>query len=82
MAEQTNTATRPKEILTSAEAAKYLGVSLGYLYKLTHTRAIPHSKPGGKLCYFRLADVEAWATRNRIATIDEINSEAQARAKM
>lgn len=78
MTEQTNLATKPKQILTSAETAAFLGISLSYLEKLTSRRMIPYSKPGGKLRYFRLEDVIAWATRNRIATIDEINSEAQA----
>lgn len=81
MAEQTNSAT-PKQILTSAETAAYLGISLSYLEKLTHRRKIPYSKPGGKLRFFRLEDVEAWATSNRIATIDEIKAEAQARTKL
>ena len=68
---------KSKQILTSAEVAEYLGVSRGYVYKLSHRRELPHSKPGGKLCFFRLEDVEAWATRNRIATLDEILAKAR-----
>ena len=41
-----------KEVLTSDEAAKYMGVSKSYLYKLTMRQQIPHYKPIGKMCYF------------------------------
>lgn len=50
-----------KEILTSAEVADILGMSMSYLYKLTMKCEIPHYKPLGKLCYFRRSEIEAWA---------------------
>ena len=34
-------------MLTSEEAAKYLGVTTGYLYKLTMRKKIPYYKPFG-----------------------------------
>lgn len=65
-----------KEVLTSEEAARYLGVSMSYLYKLTMNRAIPHYKPLGKKCYFNRHELEAWLQSNRVATATEISDEA------
>lgn len=67
-----------KEVLTSDEAAKYLGVSKSYLYKLTMRQQIPHYKPMGKMCYFNRAELETWLQSNRIATTTEINERANA----
>jgi excisionase family DNA binding protein len=66
-----------KEVLTSDEAAKYMGISKSYLYKLTMLRKIPHFKPMGKMCYFNRAELENWLQSNRIATDEAITSEAQ-----
>ena len=38
-----------KEVLTTAEASAYLGLSESYIYKLTSLKQIPHYKPNGKL---------------------------------
>jgi len=65
-----------KEILTSDEACKYLGISKSYLYKLTFNKAIPHYKPLGKMCYFNRAELDKWVQANRIATDEEIASKA------
>lgn len=70
-----------KAVLTSQEAAAYLGISLSKLYKLTCAKEIPHYKPNGKLNYFERAEIEAWVLRNRIATNAEISDQAQARAR-
>ena len=45
-----NIAICQKSVLSSSEAAAYLGVSLSTLYKMTHRQQIPCSKPLGKLC--------------------------------
>lgn len=66
-----------KEMLTSDEAAKYMGISKSYLYKLTMLRKIPHFKPMGKMCYFNRVELEQWLQSNRIATDEAIASEAQ-----
>jgi len=73
-----NVTNTTKEVLTSAEAARYLGISKSYLYKLTMTRAIPHYKPLGKLCYFNREELEKWLQANRVATADEIADRAAA----
>lgn len=67
-----------KEVLTSDEAARYMGVSKSYLYKLTMRREIPHYKPRGKMCYFNRRELEAWLQGNRVATSEEIEEQANA----
>lgn len=72
-----NTLFCTKEVLTSDEAARYMGVSKSYLYKLT-MRRIPHYKPAGKMCYFNRHELEAWLQGNRVATSEEIAERAGA----
>ena len=72
----TNSIFCTKAVLTAAEAAAYMGVSLSHLYKLTMDRTIPHYKPNGKMCYFDRAELENWLKSNRIATQDEIEQRA------
>ena len=72
-----NTIFTTKEVLTSDEAAKYMGISKSYLYKLTMRQQIPHSKPLGKMCYFNRLELERWLQTNRVATSDELNERAQ-----
>ena len=67
-----------KEVLTSDEAAKYLGISKSCLYKWTMARQIPHYKsPTGKLCFFNRAEIEAWMQSNRVLTDGELEQQAQ-----
>lgn len=73
-----NTIFCTKEVLTSDEAAKYMGVSKSYLYKLTMRQQIPHFKPMGKMCYFNRQELEQWLQSNRVATVTEIEQRAQA----
>lgn len=72
-----NTIFCTKEVLTSDEAAKYMGVSKSYLYKLTMRQQIPHYKPMGKMCYFNRAELEQWLQSNRVSTSTEISQQAQ-----
>jgi excisionase family DNA binding protein len=67
-----------KEVLTSDEAARYMGVSKSYLYKLTMRQQIPHYKPTGKMVYFNRLELENWLQNNRVSTEDEISQQAQA----
>lgn len=73
-----NTIFTTKEVLTSDEAASYMGISKSYLYKLTMKQEIPHYKPMGKMCYFNRMELESWLQSNRVATADEISQQAQA----
>ena len=73
-----NVALNSKEVLTADEAARYMGVSKSYLYKLTMQKKLPFSKPLGKVCYFNRQELEAWLMSNRVATSDELQDRAQA----
>ncbi|MCQ2289737.1 MAG: helix-turn-helix domain-containing protein [Muribaculaceae bacterium] len=65
-----------KEVLTSDEASRYMGVSKSHLYKLTMRREIPHYKPMGKMCYFNRHELEQWLQSNRVATNSELDNQA------
>lgn len=67
-----------KEVLTSDEAAMYMGISKSYLYKLTMRKEIPHYKPMGKVVYFNRMELEQWLQSNRVSTTSEVNQKAQA----
>ena len=66
-----------KNVLTSQEAAMYLGWSMSYLYKKTMNKDIPHYCPMGKTLYFDRLELEAWLKRNRVASNDEISRKVQ-----
>lgn len=73
-----NTLFCTKEVLTSDETARYMGVSKSYLYKLTMRKQIPHYKPMGKMCYFDRLELQEWLKGNRVTTESEISQQAQA----
>jgi excisionase family DNA binding protein len=72
-----NTIFCTKEVLTSSEAAKYMGISKSYLYKLTMRQQIPFYKPMGKMVYFNRLELEQWLQNNRVSTDCEISQKAQ-----
>ena len=51
---------RADEVLTFRQACEYLNLSASYLYKLTSSGTIPHSKPNGKRIYFSKFELDAW----------------------
>lgn len=53
-----------KKVLTLEEACDYTGISKSYLYKLTSTGRIPHSKPNGKLIFFDIDRLNKWLLQN------------------
>lgn len=53
-----------KEVLTLEETCDYTGISRSYLYKLTASGNIPHSKPNGKMIYFERRKIDRWLLRN------------------
>lgn len=65
-----------KEILNADEACMLLGITKGYLYKLTHRHEIPFYRPNGKLIYFERKDLMAWMRRNRVETSEEAKAAA------
>lgn len=64
-----------KNVLDFDETLLYTGLSRGHLYRLTSTRAIPHSKRCRKL-YFDKAELDRWMLESRIPTQEEIDSQA------
>jgi excisionase family DNA binding protein len=65
-----------KEVLTFEEACLYTGMSRSYLYKLTASGIIPHSKPNGKLIFFEKAKLNSWLLRNNRKAQFEIEDAA------
>jgi excisionase family DNA binding protein len=63
-----------KDVFNFAEALVYTGISESHMYKLTHKRLIPHSKPGGKLISFDRKKLDAWRLSNPVMTYEEIDS--------
>lgn len=63
-----------KEVLTSAEVAAYLGLSLSHLYRLTMTKKIPYYRPNGGLIFFNRKEVEEWAQTNKFRSDKEVNN--------
>ncbi|HDZ9251674.1 TPA: helix-turn-helix domain-containing protein [Vibrio cholerae] len=54
-----------KEVMTVNECAQYTGLSVSYLYKLTHRKLIPFFKPMGKRLYFKRTEIDQWLLRNK-----------------
>ena len=65
-----------KKVLTIEEACDYTGMSRSYLYKLTSSGGIPHSKPGGKLIYFDIDLLNKWLLENQHKSHFQIEQEA------
>ncbi|WP_435135953.1 helix-turn-helix transcriptional regulator [Formosa sp. A9] len=67
-----------KEVLTFDEACDYTGISRSYLYKLTSSGNIPHSKPNGKMLFFEKKKLVDWLLQNRRKSRHELEAEALA----
>ena len=66
-----------KLVLSAPEAARYMGVSLSYLYKLTMQGKVPFSKPLGKMCFFDRLELEKFLMSNRQSTAAELQDMAR-----
>jgi excisionase family DNA binding protein len=65
--------------LRVAEAADYIGVSKGYIYRLVELKKIPHyrlKKENGPI-YFRVEELENYIFRQKIAADYEMNERAE-----
>jgi len=51
-------------VLTFIQGCQYLGYAKSYVYKLTSSGIIPHSKPNGKSIFFERDKLEAWMLGN------------------
>lgn len=65
-----------KKILTFDELVEYTGLSKSYLYKLTASAIIPHSKPTGKILFFDKDKIDKWLLDNEIKSQQELAEEA------
>ena len=65
-----------KEVLTFEETCDYTGISRSYLYKLTASGNIPHSKPNGKMIFFEKKKLNEWLLQNGRKSNDEIEAGA------
>lgn len=61
--------------LTVEEAAEFLGVKKSTLYKMTHRREIPFSKPHGKMIYFSKVELVRWMLGKPVKTRSQIEDE-------
>jgi excisionase family DNA binding protein len=66
-----NTKNSYPDILDLQQLTAYLNVSKSYIYKMTATNMIPHSKKGKKI-YFDKEIVTKWVLENKISTQGEI----------
>lgn len=67
-----------KDILSVEEAARLLNLSKAHVYRLTQTRELPYFCPAGKKYYFRREDLMNYLTRNRTASMSELEAQANA----
>jgi excisionase family DNA binding protein len=49
-----------KDFLTVPELCQYIGLSKGWVYKLTSNKILPHYKPMGKLVFFKRSEIDDW----------------------
>jgi excisionase family DNA binding protein len=69
--------TANKEVLTFEETCDYTGISRSYLYKLTASGNIPHSKPNGKMIFFEKRKLNEWLLQNSVKPPIGISDDAQ-----
>ncbi|CAL2080299.1 helix-turn-helix domain-containing protein [Tenacibaculum dicentrarchi] len=65
-----------KTVLTFDEACDYTGISRSYMYKMTSTGIIPHSKPNNKKIFFSKEKLDVWLLNNHKKSTSEIEKEA------
>lgn len=63
-----------KSVMTIDDTSLFTGLSKARLYTLVSKREIPHYK-NGKL-YFVRSEIEQWMTRYKVATNEEVQSNA------
>jgi excisionase family DNA binding protein len=51
-----------KKWMTIAEAARYIGMSVGFLRKNVRLRTVPHTRIGSKALRFDRDALDAWVT--------------------
>lgn len=57
-----------KAVLTTEEAAMYLGITTGHLYRVVRKFNIPHTRPTNGKIYFRKEELDRWiASRTEVS---------------
>lgn len=67
-----------KKALTFNETCQYTSFSPSYLYKLTASKKIPHSKPNGKVIFFDKDKLDSWMLQNEVISKHNLESKALA----
>ncbi len=62
--------------MTFDEAKAFLQVSSSTLYKLTHKKQMPFTKPNGGKVYFKKSDLITWMNSNTVKSADQIDEVA------
>ena len=65
-----------KDMLNIDEAAKYLNISKGHMYRLTSNRDISYTKPNGKNIFFERKELDEWKRRNPVLSQRELERQA------
>ena len=65
-----------KQILTTREAAKFLGLSVDRVYRLAEAGTLPSSRPNGKHLYFSRKALETWMMGQPRLTTAQIKEKA------
>lgn len=61
-----------KSVLTTEEAAMYLGITTGHLYRVVRKFNIPHTRPTNGKIYFRKEELDRWIeSRIEVSEISE-----------
>jgi excisionase family DNA binding protein len=58
----------PGDVLTSARAADYLGISEATLSEWCRSRSVPKIKVSGKITLFSRAALDAWVNQHAVPT--------------
>ena len=61
-----------KRLLTTEEAAVFLGMTVDGLRGLTHKKLISYYKPNGKNMYFEVDELVAWQKRRHFEAIPAV----------
>ncbi len=57
-----------KTVLTTEEAAMYLGITTGHLYRMVRKFNIPHTRPNNGKIYFKKEELDLWiASRTEVS---------------
>ena len=66
-----------KDMFTPQEAAKYMGISLSHLYRLTSNNDLTKYKPSGKLMYLSKDELNHWMKQNEILSNEALEERGQ-----